>query len=55
MTKYVLVSWPEYQIFMESDRYKECIDVLDWSISAKMVPEDLYEEIMDKNCTDSIH
>ena len=47
MTKYVVVEWPEYQVFMEHPRFSEechyCPDS-----NTYFVPEDLYDEIMYK-------
>ncbi len=43
-TKYILIEWPDYQYFMDSPRWKECISV-NGPISAFMIPEDLYNEV----------
>ncbi len=51
LTKYILVTWPEIQNYMDHPRYKECYvcDSLDEDdnhvISTYMVPEDLYCEV----------
>lgn len=51
MTKYVLVSFPEIQYFMEHERWNECIFCQEIeghpvANSTYAVPEDLYHEIM---------
>lgn len=48
--RYVMVTWPEIQDFMDHPRYKECymcesLDENNSAISTYMVPEDLYEEV----------
>lgn len=50
MTKYILVDWPEIQMFMDHPRYKECymcesLDEDASPCSVYMVPEDLYDEV----------
>lgn len=49
-TKYILVSWPEIQDFMEHPRWSEClfcssIEGHECPDSSYMVPEDLYDEV----------
>lgn len=47
MVKYIKVEWPEYQIFMDHPRFKECYytQATDKELSSSlMVPEDLYNE-----------
>lgn len=51
--RYVMVTWPEIQDFMDHPRYKECymcesLDENNSAISTYMVPESLYEEVMYK-------
>ena len=46
--KYIQVEWPEYQYFMDGDRWNECIPVIDEDISSYMIPEDYYNEIVHK-------
>lgn len=48
--KYVLVTFPEIQYFMEHERWSECIFCIEIEghpcpDSAYMVPEDLYNEV----------
>lgn len=55
MEKYVLVTWPLSQSFMESERFDECfmvssVDGNDGSDECSyMVPENLYNSIMNKS------
>lgn len=51
--KYVKVSWPEIQDFMNHTRWSECIfcqsiDGHEVEDSTYMIPEDLYQEVMNK-------
>ena len=51
MNKYVLVTFPEIQLFMEHPRWNECIFCMsiedhDCPDSSYMIPEDLYDEVM---------
>ena len=50
MTKYIRVDWPESQKFEEHDRGNECLICMtyDGEDSSVMVPEDLYEEVMNE-------
>lgn len=50
MKKYIKVSFPEIQYFMEHERFDECIFCIEIEghpveDSTYMVPEDLYNEI----------
>lgn len=47
MTKYILVEWPEYQVFMEHPRFSEVCHYCPDS-NTYFVPEDLYNEVMYK-------
>lgn len=52
-TKYVLVTFPEVQDFMEHERWSECIfcmriDGHPCPASTYMIPEDLYYEVRKK-------
>lgn len=42
-TRYIRVEWPEYQHFMDSSRWEECIQTSD---NAYMIPEDVYDEVV---------
>ena len=49
--KYILVDWPEIQMFMEHPRWSECIFCTEipgypCGDSTYAVPESLYEEVM---------
>lgn len=46
--KYIQVEWPDYQYFMDGNRWKECIPVTDDGISSYMIPEDYYNEIVEQ-------
>lgn len=49
MTKYIKVEWPKYQKFEEHERVDECYACKlygDDDIYAMMIPEDLYNEVM---------
>ena len=51
MEKYLLVSWPEIQMFMDHPRWSECIFCTEipghpCGDSTYAVPESLYEEVM---------
>ena len=51
MEKYVLVSWPEIQEFMEHENWEECVFCMDipghpCEDSTYAVPEKLYNEVM---------
>lgn len=47
MTKYISVEWPEYQHFMEHPMFEEeCYFCSDANVY--FVPEDLYDEVMNK-------
>lgn len=53
MTKYIKVSWPECQDYMQHPRWNECIFCIEieghpCSDSTYMIPEDLYDEINNK-------
>ena len=52
MKKYVLVEWPDCQMFMNRPRWDECflIDGANAPDSSYMVPEDLYEEVFNGDC-----
>lgn len=41
--KYILVTFPEIQYFMEHERWDECIAGVDGN---RFVPEDLYNEVI---------
>lgn len=50
MEKYILVSWPEIQDFMNNPRWSECKFCIETEghpcgDSTYMVPEDLYDEV----------
>lgn len=50
MTKYILVSWPEIQDFMDRDGWERCIFCMpieghEVSDSTYAVPEDLYNKV----------
>lgn len=52
-TKYILVSFPEIQLFMDHPRFNECIFCMEIEghpcpDSSYMVPEDLYYEVKRK-------
>lgn len=54
MTKYILVTFPEIQDFMEHPRFGECIfcesiEGHPVESSTYAVPEDLYEEVYSKS------
>lgn len=43
-TKYILINWPDYQLFMDHPRFKDdCYNCLE--VNAYFIPEDLYEEV----------
>ena len=47
MKKYINVDWPEYQLFMDHSRFRdECYYCSDSNMY--FVPEDLYDEVMNK-------
>lgn len=51
MEKYLLVGWPEIQLFMEHPRWFECIFCTEipghpCEDGTYVVPESLYEEVM---------
>ena len=51
MEKYVLVNWPEIQVFMEHERWEECVFCMEipghpCEDSTYAVPESLYQEVM---------
>ena len=47
MVKYICVEWPEYQFFMDHQRFRdECYYCSDTNVY--FVPEDLYDEVMNK-------
>lgn len=47
MVKYICVEWPEYQFFMDHQRFRgECYYCPDANVY--FVPEDLYDEVMNK-------
>lgn len=53
-TKYILVSFPEIQDFMDNPRFSECIFCTEieghpCEDSTYAVPEDLYNEVYNKN------
>lgn len=48
--KYILVSWPEVQLFMDHPRWSECIFCTEIEghpcpDNAYMIPEEIYEEV----------
>lgn len=43
--KYILVSFPEIQYFMENKRWNECVAGIDGNY---FVPEDLYNEVINE-------
>lgn len=50
LQKYVLVSWPEVQLFMDHPRWSECIFCTEIAEhpcpdNSYMVPEEIYEEV----------
>lgn len=50
LQKYVLVSWPEVQLFMDHPRWSECIFCTEIAEhpcpdNSYMIPEEIYEEI----------
>ena len=50
MQKYILVSWPEVQLFMNHPRWSDCIFCMDIEghpclDSSYMVPEEIYKEV----------
>lgn len=53
--KYILVQWPESQLLMDHERFNECLFVnnidghVDVGSSAYMCPEDLYNEIYERD------
>lgn len=53
-TKYILVTFPEIQDFMDSSRWNECIFCQETEghpcpDNAYMIPEDLYNEVYNLN------
>lgn len=49
MIKYIKVDWPDYQKFEEHERANECYTCIVYEdIYSLMVPEDLYNEVMQK-------
>ena len=52
MEKYILVQWPDSQMFVGHERFNECLLVQNFNghkevgDCAYMVPEDLYQEII---------
>lgn len=52
--RYVLVTWPESQQFMDHERFNECLLIQDIDSrievgsAAYMIPEDMYLEIYSK-------
>ena len=47
MVKYICVEWPEYQFFMDHQRFRdECYHCPDTNVY--FVPEDLYDEVINK-------
>lgn len=53
MDKFILVTFPEIQDFMEHERFEECIFINDDKVpdSSYMVPEDLYNEVLNIKIT----
>ena len=52
MQTYILVSWPEIQLFMEHPRWSDCIFCTDIEghpcpDSSYMIPEEIYKEVYD--------
>lgn len=48
MTKYIMVEFPEDQVFMDNPRFDECyytMPTADELTSALMVPENLYNQV----------
>lgn len=50
MQKYILVSWPEIQLFMNHPRWSDCIFCMDIEghpclDSSYMIPEEIYKEV----------
>ena len=50
LQKYVLVNWPEVQLFMDHPRWSECIFCMEIAgylclDTSYMVPEEIYEEV----------
>ena len=50
MQKYILVSWPEVQLFMDHPRWSDCIFCMDIEghpclDSSYMIPEEIYKEV----------
>ena len=50
LQKYVLVSWPEVQLFMDHPRWSECIFCTETAEhpcpdNSYMIPEEIYEEV----------
>lgn len=44
-SKYILVNWPDYQLFMDHPRFED--DCYNYSeTNAYFIPEDLYEEVI---------
>lgn len=43
--KYILVSFPEIQYFMENERWNECVARIDGNY---FVPENLYNEVINE-------
>lgn len=43
--KYILVSFPEIQYFMENERWNECVAGIDGNY---FIPEDLYNEVINE-------
>lgn len=43
--KYILVSFPEIQYFMENERWNECVTGIDGNY---FVPENLYNEVINE-------
>jgi len=53
MEKYILVTWPKFQVFMEHPRWSECIYCYEieghpCETGSYMIPESLYNEIYGK-------
>lgn len=45
MSRYILVSWPKSQQFMEDDRCLQCIEIE----GAMFVPENVYDYYINSN------
>ena len=57
--KYILVEWPESQLFFEHSRFNECylVQASDHQIqydAAYFVPEDLYNEMLNESITKTL-